>query len=244
MGMRARVMTGTAIAMALALGGCSTPVHAPNPSTAMPTASAPAASSPSPSLAPSPAPEPEPAVAVDALIARPQALELRAGGEVVATLPYMSNPEEAVAQLTEVFGEAPVDEPYDGGNHRPDGVYHHWDPFVLDERFYPEDRRERDGLDWIVWPRFAVYFDGPAVGGVTLSTESGWQTGDAWADVASDPAFDGDIWTCIGNSVEAETIEVPEGRGSDRVNVVVVPSEDGQSVRWIGAPEMETEGCA
>ncbi|MDF0514821.1 hypothetical protein PX701_14410 [Agromyces sp. H3Y2-19a] len=185
----------------------------------------------------------DPITTVDGLVARPQGLELRADDVTVTTLPYMSSPEEAIAVLTEVFGTPPVEEPYDGGNHRPDGVHHHWDPFVLDERFYDEGRRESENLDWVVWPRFAVYFDGPAVGPIVLSAANGLQAGDAWSEAEADESFDDDVWTCVGTSIEAEAIEVPADR-PDRVNVVVSPSDDGRSVKWIGAPEMEADGCA
>ena len=30
----------------------------------------------------------------------------------------------------------------------------------------------------------------------------------------------------------------------NRVTVIVVPTDDGAAVKWIGAPEMEVEGCA
>ena len=104
----------------------------------------------------------------------------------------MSSPAEAIAALTTVFGVPPVDEAYDGGNHRPDGICHSWDLFVLDERFYDEARRTGRGVRLLVWPRFAVYFDGPAADGVVLSTVQGRQAGDAWADVRSIRRFDAD----------------------------------------------------
>lgn len=47
-------------------------------------------------------------------------------------------------------------------NHRPAGVFHRWDVFVLDERLSDETRRQADGDDGLICPRFAVYFDGPA----------------------------------------------------------------------------------
>lgn len=201
----------------------------------------------SPSASPTPIAEPaDPLTGVVGLVARPEGLELRAdGGTVVTTLLYMSSPADAVTALTTVFGTPPVDEPYAATNHRPGGVFHQWDLFVLDERFYDEDRRQAEGYDWVVWPRFAVYFDGPAADGVVLSTSSGLQTGDAWSAAETDPGFDPGLWTCAGTSIEAVSITVPSGwTGPGRVNVIVMPSDDGATVEWIGAPEMEADGCA
>lgn len=231
---RTRVgILGAVVAAALVLTGCTAepmPTRTPSPSAAPP-------------VSPTPTPSADPLAAVDALVVRPTVLELRAGEEVVESLDYMSDPSEAVAVLTALFGRPAVEEPYDGGNHRPDGVYHHWDQFVLDERFYDEERRQRDGLDWVVWPRFAIYFDGPAADGIQLRSIDGAQVGQAWAELAELPSFDPELRVCVGTSIEAEAIEVPADR-LDRVNVVVTENEDDGTVRWIGAPEMEADGCA
>jgi hypothetical protein len=224
-------------ALLLILTGCA----APSPVVSTPeTASASAVASPTPTEEPI-----DPLTTVDGLVARPVGLELRADGAVVTTLDYMSSPADAVTALTTVFGSPPVDEPYRGTNHTPPGVFHRWDQFVLDERFYDEDRRQSEGYDWVVWPRFAVYLDGPAADGVVLSTSSGLQAGDPWTSAEGDPGFDPDLWTCTGTSVEAAPVAAPStSTGRDRVNVVVVPSDDGATVKWVGAPELEADGCA
>lgn len=230
---------GAVVVAALVLTGCAAepkPTPIPSPSTTP-------VESPAPRTTPTPTPSADPLASVDALVVRPTVLELRAGEQVVETLDYMSDPGEAVAILTALFGAPPVDEAYDGGNHRPDGISHEWGDFVLDERFYDEERRQRDGYDWLVWPRFAVYFDGPAAEGIALRAHDGSQAGEAWAALAERPSFDPDLWVCVGTSIEAETIEVPGDR-ADRVNVVATENEDDGTVRWIGAPEMEAEGCA
>ena len=223
-------------ALLLVLTGCAAPSPVVSPSPASPAAAA----SPTPTEVPV-----DPLSTVDGLVARPAGLELRAEGAVVTTLDYMSSPADAVAALTTVFGAPPVDEPYEGTNHTPSGVFHRWDEFVLDERFYDEDRRQSEGYDWVVWPRFAVYLDGPAADGIVLSTSSGLQAGQPWASAEADPGFDADLWTCTGTSVEASAVAVPSTwTGPARVNVVVTPSDDGATVKWVGAPQMEADGCA
>ena len=227
------------VALVVSLAGClgGSPAAKPTPH-AVPSTLTPA---PTPT-----APPVDSLAAVVGLVARPEGLELRGeGGIVVAKLDYMSSPTDAVSALTTVFGEPPVDEPYAATNHSPGGVFHTWDQFVLDERFYDEERRETNGYDWLVWPRFAVYFDGPAADGIVLSISSGLQAGDGWSDAESDPGFDAGLWTCTGTSVEAVTTAVPsDWTGEDRVNVIVMPSDDDATVEWIGAPELEADGCA
>ena len=92
------------------------------------------------------------------------------------------SPSDAIATLTTVFGEPPVDEAV--RRRQPLSRRHlpsRGTRFVLDERLYDEDRRTapRDTTA-LVWPRFAVYFDGPAADGVVaLHRRSGLQAGDA-----------------------------------------------------------------
>ena len=90
-----------------------------------------------------------------------------------------------------------------------------------------------------------MYFDGPAADGVVLSASSGLQAGDAWSAAEADPGFDADLWTCTGTSIEAVTTAVPSrGRARTGSTSIVVPSDDGATVKWIGAPELEADGCA
>ena len=232
------VATAGAIALMLTLTACTggTATTTPTPETAPASVIA----SPTPTEQPA-----DPLSTVDGLVARPSGLELRAHGIVVTTLDYMSSPADAVTALATVFGAPPVDEPYQGTNHTPAGVFHRWDQFVLDERFYDEARRQAEGYDWVVWPRFGVYFDGPAADGVVLSTSSGLQAGQPWTSAEADPGFDDGLWTCTGTSVEALRIPVPNTwTGPDRVNVIATSSDDGATVKWIGAPQMEADGCA
>ena len=74
---------------------------------------------------------------------------------------------------------------------------------------------------------------------------SGLQPGDAWSIAEADPGYDADLWLCTGTSIEAVTTPVPSSWvGRDRVNVVAMPTEDGATVKWIGAPALEADGCA
>ncbi|MFC5788237.1 hypothetical protein ACFPPE_00065 [Agromyces tardus] len=238
---RTAALAAGVLALVFALTGCV----AGSPSAGPTAATSPATSSASPTPAPTAEPV-APLETVGGLVARPEGLELRAlGGDVVATFDYMSAPSDAVAALTTVFGAPPVDQSYAGTAHSPAGVMHRWDLFVLDERNYDEVRRQAEGYDWVVWPRFAVYFDGPAADGVILSSVSGVQAGDPWSFAESAPGFDAAVPTCTGTSIEAVTTTVPsDWTGGNRVNVIAMPSDDGSTVKWIGAPEMEADGCA
>jgi hypothetical protein len=220
----------------LATAGCSAPAPQPTPSeteTAAPTAATP------PEVA-SPSPEPTPVATIDELVLRPTTLELRRGGSVVQVLDYMSPAADAVSALTAGFGYPPVDEPYEGSNHTPPGVYHAWGPVVVDERFYDEDRRSSEDIFSLVWPRFAVYFDGPAAGGVTLRTLGGHQQGEEWSAVTGDP--EAEIWACDGTPIEVD--DTYTSRGQERVTVIARADESEGSVLWLGAPAMEAQGCA
>ncbi|MGI9823291.1 hypothetical protein [Agromyces sp. Marseille-Q5079] len=230
-----------ALAVALALAGCAAPASAPTESGS--SAPTPGAES-TPSPEPTPSAEPvEPLAGVVAMVVRPQVLELRdADGEVVDSLDYLSDPSAAVAVLTDLFDAPPADESYDGTNHTPPGVFHAWDDLVLDERFYDEERRDSEGQEY-VWPRFAVYFDGPSVRGLDLASEQGFHATDPWASLAGDPVFDAALWTCVGTPIETLEYAGVDGR-LETATVVATPSDDGSTVKWLGAPVMVADGCA
>ena len=244
-GARSRLIA-LAVGLALVLGGCSaTPLSPQAEST--PTAPAHARPVPTTTVAPVPVPvqpvlDEEMLALVNGFVARPDVLELRGDGVVLTTLSYMSSPANAIAVLSAVFGEPPVDEAYQGTNHAPPGVFHRWDDFVLDERLYDEQRRVDDGLDYLVWPRFAVYFDGPASGDMPMSSSEGIQAGDSWEFASSRPGFDSDLYTCIGTVVDVIDVPVPDG-STAQAAVVAVESDEG-TVRWVAAPEMVVDGCA
>jgi hypothetical protein len=237
--------TGIAIAIAtlaaLLLSGCggagATPTPAPTPDTARPTPTA----VPVPSIVAI-----DPLETVVALVIRPEALELRdANGDLVRELAYTGDAQEAIATLNTVVGTEPETEAYRGTNHRPPGVYHSWGDLVLDERQYDPDMRAEKGLvGSIVWPAFAIYFDGPATADVTLSTASGLQAGADWGTVEADSGYDGDIWTCNGTAA-VEVIDIVDpSRGETRATVIVRATEDDAAALWLGAPELEAGGCA
>lgn len=196
--------------------------------------------------APAPTPTQDPLATVTELLIRPQTLELRnSQGDVVQTLDYMSSPADAIVVLSEVFGGLPSDEAYEGGNHAPGGINHSWDGFVLNERHYDDDRRAEqeslsgDGLDY-VWPRFAVYFDAPTARDIVLTTMAGVQAGDSWQEVAAVEVTAPDGWTCVGTPIDLLEVE----SSTRTTSVVATPSDDSSVIKWLGAPEPITDGCA
>ncbi|WP_157426685.1 hypothetical protein [Agromyces salentinus] len=240
----ARLGSILAIGAILALSGCAGTADAESAPAPTPTAPASPASSPAPSTsATATAADPDPLAGVVALVVRPQTLELRdAAGGVVDSLDYMSDPAESIAVLTDLFDEPPVVEPYEGTNHTPPGTFHSWGDLVVDERHYDEERREGHALDY-VWPRFAVYFDGPDAGGLELSSEQGFHATDDWTSLAGDPVFDAALWTCVGVPVETLELTRPDER-AETATVVATASEDETTVEWLGAPVMIADGCA
>lgn len=225
--------------LAVLLGGCAAEA-APDP-TSKPTRPVPTSSEAAPAI---PVPTLDPLAGVASIVARPDAVELRdADNAVIKTLSYMGQPAEAIATLTTVFGAPPVDEPYDGGNHRPDGIMHAWEGFVLDERFYDEQKRIDEELDYLGWPRFAVYLDAPEAFGKRLASVQGIQAGDSWDEASAAPEFNSDLYTCVGTPID--TFDLVSPKGDDvTATVVLTENEESGTVKWVGAPEMVTDGCA
>lgn len=222
------------LAIAIPLSACTGP---------SPTPSATATAAPTPTSTPTTAPEEVPLATVVAIVIRPLEIELRsADGSVVQVLDYMSTPADAVAVMTEVFGTPPVDETRAGGNHTPPGVFHTWDDFVIDERFYDEARREAESIEYS-WPRFAVFFDGPSALGVDLVSEQGFRADDPWSSLAGDPVFDQQLYTCVGTPIEILDRARSNGQ-PETATVAARSSEDGSTVMWLSAPVMIADGCA
>jgi hypothetical protein len=225
------------ILLALLVAGCSaapTPDASPSASATTPAVVA------APTPTPSPSPTVDPLTTVDFLALGPTRVDLLAEGKTVATLDYMGPAADAIATLTTMFGRGPVDEPYRSTNHAPAGIYHAWGNVTLDERFYDEDRRGQEDLDWVVWPRWALYLDGPSEGEITLAAAGGRQAGDSWGDTES--GSNAPIWVCQGTAVDVQDIDSPGG--PTRAAVFARQSEDLASVRFLGAPAVEAQGCA
>ncbi|AMB57725.1 hypothetical protein [Microterricola viridarii] len=238
------VAVALAAGLALLIAGCSAPQPQAGQQTA-PTSTKTPRPTPTTHVAPVelPSVDAELLAHVSGFVIRPDVLELRDDdGDVVTALSYMAAPAEAIAVLSTVFGEAPADEEYPGTNHTPPGVTHSWGSLVLDERFYDEQRRIDEQLDYLVWPRFAVYFDGPASGEIPMSTIQGIQAGDSWDFASSSPGFQSELYTCIGTPVDVIDVARPDG-GDAQSTVIVIESDDA-TVRWVRAPEMVTDGCA
>lgn len=242
---RAGALAAAVISLALVLTGCFGQTPSPTP-----TADA---RPPAPTAAPTPTAEPaDRLTTVVALVARPEALELLDGsGTVVASLDYLGTAAEAVAQLSTVLGEAPVTEPYEGGNHNPAGVRHTWDDAIeIDERFYPEERRA--GLpSQLVWPRFAVSFLAPAIRGIDLTTATNVHVGDGFEALGEQ--IDPDLRTCEGWALEYVEVPRPDfpplkiGVGVSEWGYDTATGNWGQQVDHVvtvSAPLTVAEACA
>jgi len=250
---RGLLHAGVLVVLALALSGCTglpsagepttseaagqTPVVTPTP-TPIPTAT------PTQTASPDPAPG-DPLATVTALVMRPEALELRsADGTVVASLGYMAPAADAVAALTAVFGEPPVEEDHDGNSHFPPFTTHVWGALELQERHYDEAAREEKDINNIVWPRFAVYFDSPASGDIDLTTVQGSHAGDEWSTISDQT--DVGIEGCNAVSVEVVRFDVAQEGYEHTVTAGVGArlSDDGARILWLVSPETyDNSGC-
>jgi len=246
-------MTAAAVlaaALAVLCSACSAVDSDPMPTTSIPATPTPSSEAirSTPALAPTAVPVAnpvDPLTTVVALVIRPTALTLKnASGTVVQVLEYMGDVEEAVKTLTSVVGAEPASEWYPGSNHYPPGVYYTWGDLVLEERLYDPVQREQKGLTGsLAWPHFRIFFEGPASSGVLLSTETGLRAGVPWPSVEQDPGYVRHLWTCDGTAVDVT--EVADSDGTERrATVIARASDDGTTVLWLGAPELEADGCA
>jgi hypothetical protein len=55
--------------------------------------------------------------------------------------------------------------------------------------------------------------------------------------------FDQQLYTCVGTPIEILELTRADG-GLETATVVAMPSEDGSTVMWLGAPVMIADGCA
>ncbi len=218
-----------------ALAACTTPAPAPEPpvpavreADPVPTEDATA----------------EPAVA--AIVARPEALELRdAGGAVVATYDYLGDPRAAIDAVTELLGEAPVTEDHPGSSHFPPNTAHRWESLVLWEQ--RRDDRWANVEYSLFSPRFLVEFTGPSAFGIELTTTQGIHAGEPWPELLAEPGLTTNPSGCSGSYLEAvEVTGVNPDGGAYSVPVVVDfrPSADDAVIARIGAPVPALDGCA
>ncbi|MCU1437563.1 MAG: hypothetical protein JWP66_650 [Naasia sp.] len=227
---------GTTAAAALAvlvLAGCGG--GAPG---AAPTADATVEPAPP---SPSPTESADPLADVDAIVVLPTGIELRAGGEVVQTLGYLSPAADAVGTLTEAIGAPPAAEAYEGDFHFPAGVLHTWDGLVLNERSYDEAERAAQGYDWEIHPNFSIFLDGPSAGTLPLSTGDGTVVGDPTDEVGDGLPLGEGEYVCEG--IPVESADVQTDSGSHQVTVAVQPAEDGATIGRIVAPAVIADAC-
>lgn len=239
--LRAGALTAAALSLVLALTGCigPTPTPTPTPDAVPPTSAVPTQSA-----------EPvDPLTTVTAIVARPEALELRdENGGIVATLDYLSAPADAVATLTTAFGSVPADEDYDGSSHFPPSTAHRWDGFELWEQRYV-DRWEGvvDELS-LARPAFMVQFAAAAARDISLSTAGGHQAGGGWDELLAVPDLRHNPSECSGpylDFIEQPRVTADGVPYTLKVSVEFRPTEDSSTIRSIGAPvPVYEDGCA
>lgn len=224
------VLPAAAALLTVLLTGCtSAPEPAPTPTKATTAA---------PEPMPTATPTPTPVLTVDGLVLRPTVLEFRTQGEVTRTFDYLGDPAEPIAALTALFGRAPIDTAYPSTGHSPSGVEHVWGNVILFENLRVD--RWADVPYSIASPRFVVRFTGPAETPVVMSSADGHQAGQPWSSVTDDP--DSGIFACGGSPVELGDYSDLLGYG--RTAVIARESVDGATIWFIGAPDLETTGCA
>lgn len=236
-----RLLLGSILVAGLVTGCTASP---PEP-TQTPTSTS---AAPAPSVSETP-PSVDPLSAVTTVLARPEALELQdASGVVVESLGYLSESETALAVLTDVFGEAPVDTEYPGGSHDAPSTAHRWGAFELWEARYV-DKWEGLGTPASFYrPSFRVRFTGAESAGITLATVDGVGAGSAWSELDSFPELQTNPSGCSGPYLDF--VEFPETwpDGTEHVRKVAVefqPSEDGASIGMVRAPvPVYEDGCA
>lgn len=237
---RTAALVAGALALAFSLTGC---LGGGAVATSTPEAT------PAPTAEPTPTAEPVDALTnVVALVARPEGLELRADdGTIVTTLDYLASPADAMAALTSVFGEPPVDEEFDGSNHYPPSTAHRWDAFELWEQRYV-DRWEGVVDVSLARPNFMVLFTGPEALGVDLATSDGRHVGDPWSDLLDTQGIMTNPTECSGPYLEFVEVhgETPDGTPSVlKISVEFRASDDESDVARIGAPvPVFEDGCA
>ncbi|MEF3404295.1 hypothetical protein [Agromyces sp. CCNWLW203] len=230
---------GTLLVTACLLAGCSA---APEPPASSTVASKTPSATPTATV--------DPIDTVVALVARPEALELRdASGEVVVELDYLGDVDAAIAAIERVLDEAPVDEEFRGSNHFPPSTAHRWGGFELWERRYVDrwadfETRERT----LGMPSFSVQFTGPEAVGVALLTEEGVVAGASWAELEATPGLQSNPSGCSGPYLDYVTFDEtwPDGTVHEaRYGVDFTASADESIVERVRAPlRVNQEGCA
>jgi hypothetical protein len=234
-----RLLGGAATAAAvLLLSGCVAGVPA---STATPVPE-PTSVSTAPAT---PSAEPDPLATVTAIVARPEAIELRdAAGIIVEEFSYLDDPGPVVATITELLGADPVVEDRSGNPHAAPSTAHRWDAFTLWEQ-----RREGgwSSVEYSIFsPRFRVEITGPSAFGVQLTTDHGVQVGGSWAELLAEPGLGTNV-PCSGpylDFVEVEGVDADGGAHVIRIGVDFRPTSDEATVARIGAPIAVSGGCA
>ena len=240
---RAGAFTTVAIALALVMTGC---VSGPPAATSGPNAEAPTVTA---ETTPSAAPV-DPLTTVTAIVARPDVLELRdASGAAVAEVDYLGDVDQAIAELTTVFGGEPSAEDYPGSGHFSPSTAHRWGAFELWERRYVDNWAEFAGQERTLnKPSFGVVFTGPDSAGVALTTEQGVVAGVSWAELEAVPGLQVNPSGCSGPYFDYITHDEtwPDGTVHEqRYGVDFIANDDDSSIARVRAPlAIHEDGCA
>ncbi len=230
------------IVIAALVTGCSAsptePTHAPSSTDAAPT---PSASETAPAV--------DPLSTVTTLVARPEALELHdASGVVVQSLGYLSDSESALAALTGVFGEAPIDTDYPGGSHDAPSTAHRWGAFELWEARYVDNWEGLGTPPSFYRPSFRVRFTDAESTGIALATLNGPHAGYAWSELSASAGLQTNPSGCSGPYLDYVEFPETDADGVEYVQKVAVdfrPTDDGASIGEVRAPvPVYEEGCA
>ncbi|WP_139417511.1 hypothetical protein [Agromyces laixinhei] len=238
--MRATIAAAATFVLATTLlAGCSAAPEPPSPSTV-------------PSESPSSAPTPtvEPIDTVVAIVARPEALELRdASGGVVVELGYLGDVDSAIATIEGALGAAPVDEEYPGSSHVPPSTAHRWGAFELWEHRYVDNWADFATQERTLYmPSFGIMFTGPEVAGVALTTEQGVVAGSSWSVLEAMPGLQENPSGCSGPYLDFTSRDVtwPDGTvHEERHGVDFVATDDRSAIERVRAPlQVNQESCA
>ncbi|MBM7504345.1 hypothetical protein ACFPER_12715 [Agromyces aurantiacus] len=193
-----------------------------------------------------PSAEPDPLEGVVALVARPDALELRdEQGATLASLAYDSSTTDALATLTALFDAPPSSESFDGNSHYPPSTAHRWEGFELWEQRHVDRWAEVEHSP--IRPEFLIRFTGPEARGFELASTDGRHVGDDWSVLMADPAVRTVPSGCSGPYLDFVELDAVHSGVEEKLKISVEfrPTDDQSAIASIAAPvPVYDDGCA